>query len=378
MSFKEDYQSKRSGYPKLPLRDLLKIIKSYRKKRSLWFIIKWIFLLRPSPPAGKIHIPGILRLFGQWNKEALHLYRIHIGLRKELGSTRASLATLEIYRAYNRYLEEYNRRHLGSRWQRIKMLFRKKNGSVTPTVQPFDPNSDSLESIEKKKDVSFRVKRRAQRWEELRRQKQTEMGSIQLSAYPELIWRSVYQREEYFFGKRPNELLIDQLPFLEPGLAYFPGAGEGRDAVYAARLGWRVLAADLCEQAAQKAIQLAQEYKVSIDFNVKDIRTFFPDSNFDLIVVSWTNLPPGEREHFHNRLLSSLKPGGYLLFTGALKASPGLSSLGLGDSTLSTRVIFDDFLGEKILFFKKRTGKICLGGQVEDDVQYLQMVVKKV
>ena len=94
------------------------------------------------PPAGKIHIPGILRLFGQWNKEALHLYRIHVGLRKELGSTRASLATLEVYRTYNRYLEEYNRKRLGSRWHRFKQRFKKKRIPAPVTSGPLDPDQD--------------------------------------------------------------------------------------------------------------------------------------------------------------------------------------------------------------------------------------------
>ena len=377
MSFEEDFQAKGSGYPKLPLKDLLKIIKSYRKKRSLWFIIKWVFFLRPMPPAGKIHIPGILRLFGQWNKEALHLYRIHVGLRKELGSTRASLATLEIYRTYNRYLEEYNRKRLGSRWHRFKQRFKKKRIPAPVTFAPLDPDQDSIESIERKKEVSFRVKRRAQRCEQLRRQKQADASSIELSSYPELIWRSIYQREEYFFGKRPNELLIDQLPFLEPGLAYFPGAGEGRDAVYAARMGWRVFAADLCEQAIAKANQLASEYRVSFESKVMDVRTQLPDHSFNLVVVSWVTLPKGEREYFHQRLISSLKPGGYLFFTGILEQLPSLSSLGFGNSVPAIDEVFQDFLGSKILFFKKRKGPICVGGQVDEKVQFVQIVVQK-
>ena len=225
--------------------------------------------------------------------------------------------------------------------------------------------------------MSFRVKRRAQRWEQLRRQKQADASSIELSSYPELIWRSIYQREEYFFGKRPNELLIDQLPFLEPGLAYFPGAGEGRDAVYAARMGWRVFAADLCEQAIAKANQLASEYRVSFESKVMDVRTQLPDHSFNLVVVSWVTLPKGEREYFHQRLISSLKPGGYLFFTGILEQLPSLSSLGFGNSVPAIDEVFQDFLGSKILFFKKRKGPICVGGQVDEKVQFVQIVVQK-
>ena len=44
----------------------------------------------------------------------------------------------------------------------------------------------------------------------------------------------------------------------------FLGEGEGRNAVYAAKLGWQVDAVDFSSSAKDKALKLAKENKVKI------------------------------------------------------------------------------------------------------------------
>jgi len=51
-------------------------------------------------------------------------------------------------------------------------------------------------------------------------------------------WDERYSNEEYFYGKKPNEFLKDELKKLQAGKILFPAEGEGRNCVFAATKGW--------------------------------------------------------------------------------------------------------------------------------------------
>jgi hypothetical protein len=57
-------------------------------------------------------------------------------------------------------------------------------------------------------------------------------------------WDERFSGEEYVYGIQPNAFLEEQLPLLEPGTILFACEGEGRNAVFAASLGWNVSAFD--------------------------------------------------------------------------------------------------------------------------------------
>lgn len=128
------------------------------------------------------------------------------------------------------------------------------------------------------------------------------------------IWNERYSGETFAFGKIPNlyfKTVIDALP---PGRILVPGAGEGRDAVYAAKLGWEVDAFDLSDIGRQKAQRLAAEEHVSISFDVLDAADFdFVRHRYDLIAMVYFHLPATLRKYFFANLHQSLNPGGMVL-----------------------------------------------------------------
>lgn len=65
-------------------------------------------------------------------------------------------------------------------------------------------------------------------------------------------WNGRYASEEFVYGKLPNEFLKEQLVKLPVGEILFPAEGEGRNAVYAARLGWTVSAYDISSEGKGK------------------------------------------------------------------------------------------------------------------------------
>jgi len=77
-------------------------------------------------------------------------------------------------------------------------------------------------------------------------------------------WDSRYSEAEYVYGVEPNHYLRNFLEGRPPGKILFPAEGEGRNAVYAALLGWEVEAFDQSEKGREKALRLASRKNVQI------------------------------------------------------------------------------------------------------------------
>jgi hypothetical protein len=58
------------------------------------------------------------------------------------------------------------------------------------------------------------------------------------------FWDQRYSQSDFVYGKKPNEYLKAKLVDLKPGRILFPAEGEGRNAIFAAKLGWDVFAFD--------------------------------------------------------------------------------------------------------------------------------------
>jgi len=78
------------------------------------------------------------------------------------------------------------------------------------------------------------------------------------------FWNERYAAEEYAYGTEPNIFLKEILEQLTPGKILFPAEGEGRNAVFAAKLGWTVTAFDASTEGKRKAEMLASKNKVQI------------------------------------------------------------------------------------------------------------------
>jgi ubiquinone/menaquinone biosynthesis C-methylase UbiE len=129
------------------------------------------------------------------------------------------------------------------------------------------------------------------------------------------IWDERYSNEAFAFGENPNEFLKETLPQFIPEKALFAAEGEGRNAVFAAGLGWEVSAFDLSEYGKMKAEILATKNQVSIDFTVGDIQTLQYDANsFDALVMIYAHFPASIKSSCHHQLITYLKPGGLVIF----------------------------------------------------------------
>lgn len=128
-------------------------------------------------------------------------------------------------------------------------------------------------------------------------------------------WNDRYSKEEYAYGVQPNNYLKEQLEKLTPGTILFPAEGEGRNAVFAARLGWTVSAFDISEEGKKKALRLAAMNQVTIDYQVGELQTLhYTPGQFDAIALIYAHFPAEVKSSYHKTLDQYLRRGGFILF----------------------------------------------------------------
>jgi len=128
------------------------------------------------------------------------------------------------------------------------------------------------------------------------------------------FWNSRYSEKEFAYGTDPNEFFKEQIDKIIPGRAIFLGEGEGRNAVYAAKLGWKVDAIDFSSSAKDKALKLAEIFKVKINFEVCDLNDYkFKENHYDLIVMIFVHLPPDLRKDVFKNSIASLTQNGKMI-----------------------------------------------------------------
>jgi 2-polyprenyl-3-methyl-5-hydroxy-6-metoxy-1,4-benzoquinol methylase len=128
-------------------------------------------------------------------------------------------------------------------------------------------------------------------------------------------WNDRYSKNEYAFGKQPNNYLKEQLEKLNAGTILFPAEGEGRNAVFAATCGWIVAAFDISVEGKNKALQLATNNNVTIDYQIGELPAlnYNPDQ-FDAIALIYAHFPANIKSQYHKLLDKYLKKGGIIIF----------------------------------------------------------------
>ncbi len=128
-------------------------------------------------------------------------------------------------------------------------------------------------------------------------------------------WDDRYKNEEFAYGEEPNNFLKEQIEKLNPSSILFPAEGEGRNAIFAAKLGWKVSAFDISEEGKNKALKLAKSNNVSIDYQVGELETLdFQEKQFDVIALIYAHFPAAIKSKIHRQLDQLLKKDGIIIF----------------------------------------------------------------
>lgn len=160
------------------------------------------------------------------------------------------------------------------------------------------------------------------------------------------FWDQRYSTKDYVYGKEPNARFRRFIQGFSPGKLLLPGEGEGRNAVFAASLGWDVYAIDQSAEGRCKALALAEEKGVIINYTIADLSSFhLPKDEYDAVSLVFLHLPPVVRKHVHKKLVRSLRKGGMMHMLAFTPEQLNFKTGGPGDiSMLYTReMALDDF-----------------------------------
>ncbi|WP_281239539.1 class I SAM-dependent methyltransferase [Flavobacterium praedii] len=129
------------------------------------------------------------------------------------------------------------------------------------------------------------------------------------------MWDERYKENEFVYGKEPNLFFKEWVQKFEPGTLLMPADGEGRNGVFAAKLGWKVTSTDLSEEGKSKAFALAKEKNVSLEYRVGDIEQLhFEAASFDAIGLIYAHFAAEKKSFLHKKLNEYVKPGGIIIF----------------------------------------------------------------
>ena len=142
------------------------------------------------------------------------------------------------------------------------------------------------------------------------------------------FWDDRYAAEDYAYGLDPNAFFAEMAMYIPDGPVLCLAEGEGRNAVYLAKLSHRVTAVDQSAMGLAKALRLAETTGVVIETVHADLESFeiIPGA-WAGIVATFAHLPPALRRRVHAAVVQGLKPGGVFILEAY---TPAQLALGTG------------------------------------------------
>lgn len=195
------------------------------------------------------------------------------------------------------------------------------------------------------------------------------------------FWNERYAQNLSVYGIEPNAFFKEQLQSIKPGKLLLPAEGEGRNALYAASIGWNVTAFDYSEVAKAKTLERAASLGIAtITYNISDLSLIeLPHEEFDAVALIYVHLPVDIRKQLNKQCIQSLKKGGTLILEAFSKDQLHYASGGPKDTALlySLDVLTEDFSGMKIVQIQEVVTTLHEGAFHEGPASVVRMLVVK-
>lgn len=195
------------------------------------------------------------------------------------------------------------------------------------------------------------------------------------------FWDERYLSEEWIYGIEPNNFYKEELDKLKPGRILLLGEGEGRNAVYAAVSGWEVDAVDFSKVAREKALKLAKQNSVSINYELADLYNYkIKHEKYNAVAIIFAHLNKTLRQRIHSDLYTALKHEGTVILEVFEKEQLGRTSGGPQniDMLYSTEELQEEFKELKILYLKKLILHLNESKHHEGEAAVIRLVAQKV
>lgn len=153
------------------------------------------------------------------------------------------------------------------------------------------------------------------------------------------IWDGRYNTENYVFGTEPNDFLAAHTGTIPAGPVLCIGDGEGRNGVYVAQQGHRVVSVDASAIGLAKAARLATQRGVSIETIAADLAEFIATpaavGPWAAVVSIFCHLPRSLRATLYPALAERLQPGGVFILESYTPSQIGRGTGGPQDPDMT-------------------------------------------
>lgn len=129
-------------------------------------------------------------------------------------------------------------------------------------------------------------------------------------------WNQSFSEKEYVYGVKANEF-IKRMSHTIPEHSKIGcfAEGEGRNAVYLAKLGHDVTAYDQSSVGLKKTKQLAQLNNVNVHTVETDlVKEKVKTSQYDAAIMVFGHVEKQNQQFFIENIVGSVKPCGYIIF----------------------------------------------------------------
>lgn len=143
-------------------------------------------------------------------------------------------------------------------------------------------------------------------------------------------YEEVYQESKRALGEPAKEFVTFFKSLQDKKFSVLDiGCGQGRDALFIARMGHSVVGVDISPTGIRDLLAEATGEALSITGHVVDIRDFEPDQFFDILLFNRTlhMLDSTDRRAVFARLIKSVAAGGYVLIADQRSNIPEIEAV---------------------------------------------------
>lgn len=195
------------------------------------------------------------------------------------------------------------------------------------------------------------------------------------------FWDQRFSEQGYAYGTEPNAFLVSQRYLLGPGMQALAVAdGEGRNGVWLAQQGLKVLSVDQSAVGLRKTQELAKIRGVSIRTEQVDLTTWqWPAGAFDVVVAIFIHFRPEVRARMHAAMVAALKPGGVLILEAFTPKQLEYKTGGPQDPTMlyTAEMLRSDFIEEEILLLEETPSELSEGPYHRGTAAVVRLVLRK-
>jgi len=139
-------------------------------------------------------------------------------------------------------------------------------------------------------------------------------------------WEEAYRSVESLWGLKPDRTLIEYAKIVPKGNVLDLGIGEGRNALFFAKMGYEVDGIDISQTAVERCIERAKTQNLKVKAEVRDLKeASVPQERYSVVIAAWVLnfFTKAEVEKIVEKIKNALMKYGFVYIGAFSPSDPG-------------------------------------------------------